>query len=61
MADVQRHYGCLRDKPDSRDHKYVPPAAHLGSAPPKVDLRPQCPPVYDQSPLNSCTANATAA
>jgi len=26
--------------------------------PPKVDLRPGCPPVYDQGQLGSCTANA---
>jgi hypothetical protein len=28
--------------------------------PPKVDLRPQCPPVYDQGQLGSSTANAIA-
>jgi C1A family cysteine protease len=28
--------------------------------PPKVDLTPQCPPVYDQGQLGSCTANAIA-
>ena len=25
-----------------------------------VSLRPKCPPIYDQTPLNSCTANAIA-
>jgi len=59
--EPQRHFGCIRDKPDPRDHKYVPSAQHLASPPAKVDLRPLCPPVYDQRPLNSCTANATAA
>jgi C1A family cysteine protease len=29
--------------------------------PPKVDLRPQCPAVYDQGHLGSCTANAIGA
>src|SRR5579872_6267789 len=29
--------------------------------PSHVDLRPLCPPVYDQGPFNSCTANALAA
>jgi C1A family cysteine protease len=29
--------------------------------PPWVDLRPACPPVYEQGPLASCTANALAA
>lgn len=27
---------------------------------PTIDLRPQCPPVYDQGQLGSCTANALA-
>ncbi len=61
MTDTQRSYGCVRDKPDSRDHKYVPPAQQLNKSPAQVDLRPLCPPVYDQRPLNSCTANAVAA
>ena len=61
MTELQRHFGCIRDKPDSRDHKYTPSAQHLASPPASVDLRPLCPPVYDQRPLNSCTANATAA
>ena len=29
--------------------------------PPKVDLRPYCPPVYNQGSLGSCTANALCA
>lgn len=29
--------------------------------PTRTDLRPHCPPVYDQKGLNSCSANATAA
>jgi hypothetical protein len=32
-------------------------AEHLPSM---VDLRPKCPPFYDQSKLGSCTANAIA-
>lgn len=28
--------------------------------PPKVDLRPECPPVYDQGELGSCTGNGWA-
>src|SRR5579859_755060 len=61
MMETQRHYGCIRDKPDARDHRYTPRSEQLTSPPAKVDLRPQCPPVYNQSPLNSCTANAIAA
>ena len=37
------------------------PAAIAGVSPASVDLRPQCPPVYDQGQLGSCTANAIAA
>ncbi len=33
----------------------------MADLPPSVDLRPQCPPVYDQGQLGSCTANAIAA
>lgn len=32
----------------------------VGELPPSVDLRAQCPPVYDQLDLGSCTANAGA-
>jgi C1A family cysteine protease len=32
----------------------------LGVVPDKIDLRSQCPPVYDQGQLGSCTANAIA-
>lgn len=32
----------------------------VGILPSAVDLRPQCPPVYDQFDLGSCTANAGA-
>jgi len=46
------------DLPDYRDHQFK---AILNKLPPsKVDLRSQCPPVYDQGELGSCTANALA-
>jgi len=54
------HYGWVRDLPDQRDHTYAAPGAVLAELPRKVDLRAQCPPVYDQGPLGSCTANALA-
>lgn len=53
-----RRYGWQRDLPDHRDHIFAAPSAALGPLPAKVDLRPQCPPVYDQGQLGSCTANA---
>ncbi len=33
----------------------------LGPLPPSADLRPECPPLYDQGDLGSCTANAIGA
>src|ERR1700722_20149688 len=61
MLQGNRFFGAHRDAPDARDKAYAPSAAQLKSLPKSVDLRPQCPPVYDQRPLQSCTANATAA
>jgi C1A family cysteine protease len=56
---IQR-YGWKPDLPDHRDFLYAAPHAVAKALPPKVDLRPQCPPVYDQGQLGSCTANAIA-
>ena len=53
------HYGWMPDVPDQRDLVFA--AARVISLPPSVDLRPGCPPVYDQGQLGSCTANAIAA
>ena len=52
--------GWLPDVPDQRDHLYAAPVEWLAKLPAKVDLRPKCPPVYDQGQLGSCTANAIA-
>jgi len=57
---LTRRYGWRPDTPDQRDHIYSAPFEHLQALPPSVDLRPQCPPVYDQGDLGSCTANAIA-
>ena len=51
-------YGWIRDLPDQRDHFYAAPPEFLLKLPTTVDLTPQCPPVYDQGDLGSCTANA---
>ena len=53
-------YGWLPDLPDARDHRYAAPMAVLSKLPASVDLRPKCPPVYDQGQLGSCTGNAIA-
>ena len=55
-----KHYGWTRDMPDNRDYLYVAPPQILSNLPPRVDLRPQCPPIYDQGQLGSCTSNAIA-
>jgi C1A family cysteine protease len=54
-------YGWIPDLPDDRDHLYAAPPAFLGALPPYTDLRAQCPGVYNQGRLGSCTANAIAA
>lgn len=56
----KHHYGWKRDLPDHRDHLYAAPIEYLQALPPSVDLRPHCPPVYDQLSLGSCTSNAIA-
>ena len=56
-----RWYGWTPDLPDHRDLVYQAPLARLGPLPTKVDLRGECPPVYNQGSLGSCTANAIAA
>lgn len=44
------------DVPDARDHAFQAPAV---DCPAQVDLRPYCPPVFDQGArIGSCTANA---
>ena len=50
-------YGWRPDLPDHRDRRFSS-AAPIAD---RVDLRPQCPAVYDQGQLGSCTANAIAA
>jgi len=61
MADRKLVHGWNPDLPDHRDHKYAVPAHVMTALPPKVDLRPGCPSIYDQGELGSCTANAIAA
>jgi C1A family cysteine protease len=57
---IHRKYGWAPDVPDFRDHVYSAPLPVLEKLPPKKDLRPGCPPVYDQGQLGSCTGNAIA-
>lgn len=52
--------GWLPDLPDQRDLLYAAPKVVMQQLPTAVDLRNQCPPVYDQGALGSCTANCLA-
>lgn len=56
-----KRYGWIPDLPDHRDHLYAAPQPVLAKLPKKIDLRPKCPPVFNQGELGSCTANAIAA
>lgn len=57
----KRKFGLRWQKQDSRDFvfKITNPRA-FENLPPKVDQRPDCPPVYDQGGLGSCTGQAIA-
>lgn len=61
MARTSMRYGWIPDIPDHRDQFYTAPMQALRKLPPSIDLRSQCPPVYDQGQLGSCTANAIGA
>lgn len=55
-------YGWVRDIPDARDYAYAAPLARFPKGlPAAVDLRPKCPPVYNQGQLGCCTGNGIAA
>lgn len=54
-------YGTHPDLPDDRDHRWEAPRHVRRNLPRTVDLRPGCPPVLDQRPLNSCSAHAISA
>jgi C1A family cysteine protease len=54
-------YGWAPDLPDARDYSYAAPLVRFPHGlPSAVDLRSECPPVYDQGQLGSCTGNAIA-
>ena len=58
---IERKFGWKKDLHDPRDLRYKVSAPEAPRVlPVLVDLRPQCPPVYDQGNLGSCTANALA-
>jgi hypothetical protein len=48
-------YGGSPDLPDQRDQVYAAPLRQLGPLPARMDLRRQCPTVYNQGLIGSCT------
>ncbi len=60
ILDSEHFHGWKPDDPDPRDRIYHARATVLRSLPSHVDMRSQCPPVYNQKSLHSCTANAVA-
>lgn len=54
-------FGWVPDLPDHRDYLFAAPVDTLRSLPTRFDMRSQCPPIYDQGQLGSCTGNAIAA
>jgi C1A family cysteine protease len=52
--------GWIPDLPDHRDLTFSASLTVMKKIAVSADLRPQCPPVYDQGQLGSCTANALA-
>jgi C1A family cysteine protease len=62
FMDVSKlRFGWVPDLPDQRDFMYAAPTPVQQQIPASADLTSQCPPVYDQGQLGSCTANAIAA
>jgi C1A family cysteine protease len=62
MAKENRTYslGWIPDLPDHRDLTYSASLAVMKKLAVSADLRKECPSVYDQGQLGSCTANALA-
>lgn len=52
-----QRYGWKPDIPDFRDHLFAG-VTPMGSLPPRIDLRPNDGPIFDQGQLGSCTGNA---
>lgn len=62
MTPHQHGLGWVPDLPDQRDIRFEPLKTFgVGPIPKRIDLREQCPEVYDQGQLGSCTANALGA
>ncbi len=56
---LNKGYGWKPGLPTIK-HPFYRARVEAAALPPKVDLRPQCPSVYDQGQLGSCTGNGWA-
>ncbi len=53
-------YNWKPDFPDHRDFSFALRTSQVKALPFKIDLRPQCSPVFDQGKIGSCTGNSLA-
>lgn len=63
MSSPKRRYFLERDKPDPRDRHYafkLTEAHRARTLPPKIDLRGQMQPAFNQGNAGTCTAHAVA-
>ena len=58
-STLNKNYGWRPQLPDHRDYEYA--IQNSITLPTNIDLRLNCPIIYDQGQLGSCTANAIAA
>lgn len=59
MSNITQKLGWKRPLPSPKLHKFTAP--HGFALPAMMDLEPDCPSVYDQGTLGSCTSNASSA
>lgn len=55
---ITRKLGWKPDVPDARDRKFSISHLTMQDLPPKTDLSPLCPPVWDQGELGCCTGES---
>lgn len=61
MNDIEFKFGWKKDVEDVRDYIYeLNQSFSIQTIPTKVDLRPHCPIIVDQGPLNASVGNAIA-
>lgn len=60
MVIANRRLNLKKSSLDSRDHKIIFNTTKASTAPTSIDLSRNCPSVYDQLDIGSCTANAAS-